>query len=420
MPEPLAESTGLMFVEGTNFSGRTDLLREFVGLAAERNTPKSDQGGRRAYIGPEIYNALSGLAATVEDEIRLHFVQNGSLLDPDRLLELLGLASLRDRNPFDLSGGEQALTALGAALALAPERLSLDCCFEQVDNEMRERVLTLLGAQTGHGIHVAVADNRLNEYSTRPVSLIKTLAECSTVGRESARLTEVRTPGQIPEIPTAKEIVLEGIRFSYRHHANPVLRDVSIKLQPGEVYLLEGKNGSGKTTLAKILCGALRPQHGTLVADGTLLRPWKNPARLFAYHFQNPDLQLFCACVRDELAAGPTALGMSSRAANDGVRFWAETFGLQGALDWHPLDLPFVGRKRVALAATLAMARPWVVLDEPSLGQDDATSDAIAHIISQLKARGCGVLVISHSTNLRTRLAGRRLMLEGGILIERE
>lgn len=412
---PPLEIEDLGAVEGRNFSGRSNLLREFVGLGSEPGDVLADRKSRCAFIGPEIYNALSGLARSVEEEIQFHYDRSRSSVDPQGLLEVLGLASLNDRNPFDISGGEQALTAIAAALAFAPDRLALDCCFEQVDEEMRERVLRLLRPGGAFHVQVAIADNRLGEFPPGATSRVRLLGEPGWAGQQS--LGAVHLPPEIPAPPHSPTIRLDSVEFSYRSGAAPVLRDVSATLNPGRVYVLEGRNGSGKSTLAKILCGAARPRRGRIYQDGRLCEPWREPGRVFAYHFQNPDLQLFATTVKKEIEAGPRSL----RAAPDGIRrsvaVWAESFGLRGALDFHPLDLPFVARKRVALAATLAMDRPWLVLDEPTLGQDDETSDTLLALVRGLTDLGYGVIVITHSVRFRRQVGGQRLTLEGGALV---
>jgi energy-coupling factor transport system ATP-binding protein len=226
----------------------------------------------------------------------------------------------------------------------------------------------------------------------------------------------VVSPTSLSDCPRAPSIHLDGIRFSYRGAGSPVLLDISTTLEPGLVYVLDGANGSGKSTLAKLLAGVLRPQSGAMSLNGSTFQPWREPGTVFAYHFQNPDLQLFSTTVRAEVEAGPRALGLSSDTVGRAARVWGNAFGLEGALDWHPLDLPFVYRKRVALAATFAMVRPWLILDEPTLGQDDETSETIRQMIGALADQGCGILVISHSVGFRERLGGHRLVLKGGRL----
>ncbi len=87
-------------------------------------------------------------------------------------------------------------------------------------------------------------------------------------------------------------------------------------------------------------------------------------------------------------------------------------FGLTDMAHMHPLDLPFVLRKRVALAATLAMGCPWMILDKPTLGQDDETVLSLANIIERLLANGLGIVIISHSRWFRSLIPAKEIELE--------
>lgn len=416
--EPGLRENSLTAVRGRNFSGRTSVLRNFVGLGEGAASARDRGDGRDAYVGPEIYNALSGLVTSVEDEVRLHLERSRSSFDFDSLLDALGLTPVRSRNPFELSGGEQALTALAASLAFAPNCLALDCCFEQIDQDKREVVIEHLLRAVRSGTRAMIADNRLAEFSPDVFATVVSPDATRQHSEDWVAVGPVVSPMSLSDLRRAPSIRLDGIRYSYRGAASPVLLDISTTLEPGRVYLLDGANGSGKSTLAKLLAGVLRPQSGAMSLNGATFQPWREPGSVFAYHFQNPDLQLFSTTVRAEVEAGPRALRLSSDTIERAARVWENAFGLDGALDWHPLDLPFVCRKRVALAATFAMVRPWLILDEPTLGQDDETSETIRKMIGLLADQGCGVLVISHSVGFRERLASHRLVLKRGQLIE--
>jgi energy-coupling factor transport system ATP-binding protein len=165
-----------------------------------------------------------------------------------------------------------------------------------------------------------------------------------------------------------------------------------------------GKNGVGKSTLAKLLCGVLRPDTGRIMLGNQLYDAWVKPGQYIAYHFQNPDLQLFSTRLDEEIIAGPRAQGHNEEIIRQRQDALSKAFGLSRIMDEHPLSLPFVIRKRIALAATLAMGCPWVILDEPTVGQDDATVQVIAQIIEQMLAKGLGVIMISHSEWFRSLL----------------
>lgn len=104
-------------------------------------------------------------------------------------------------------------------------------------------------------------------------------------------------------------------------------------------------------------------------------------------HFQSPDSQLFEDTVRSELASLPP------EAADRATRF----AGLTAFLDLHPFDLPFVLRKRLALTLILHASAPWLIFDEPDLGQDEQTRIAIAGALGRLAENGYGVILVTHN-----------------------
>jgi energy-coupling factor transport system ATP-binding protein len=115
---------------------------------------------------------------------------------------------------------------------------------------------------------------------------------------------------------------------------------------------------------------------------------YSRPGTLARLHFQSPDSQLFESTVRDEINSLPAT------AANAATRF----AGLDSFLDQHPFDLPFVLQKRLALTLILNTSAPWLIFDEPTLGQDEDARAAIGHALRKLAAAGHGVILISHNS----------------------
>lgn len=378
----------LTTIRGPNLSGRTTRLLELgrtIGRAGAR-------GG--AYVGLEAHNHISGLAATVREELALH-ADHG---DENGLGELLAdrLHDLLDRHPLTLSGGEQAMVALASAVAMRPTTLALDCATEQFSDELRTAVLNELRRWAARDHRALfVADNRLEEFGWL-VPDHEVLCDSVNEHGESAE-----RPFSADRAPlsshSARPILLHGLRFAYPRYP-PVLRDLSHLLSPGRVILLDGDNGSGKSTLAKLLAGIIRPLAGSIEYDGEFIHPWLAPAAVCGYHFQNPDVGLFTTSVADEVVVSSE----SRKTAHQ----WLDAVGLEDLASTHPLDLPFSLRKRVALAATLATPAPWLVIDEPTLGQDDATASQIATLLTDAAENGRGIIVISHSRYLRSRLSG--------------
>lgn len=403
-------------VEGNNFSGRTAFLRQFAGLpemlSTEWQVDRSAWNG--AYVGPDSHNYISGLALTSDRELAVHGWRTSAIREViDGLVMDLGLSHILNRNPFTLSGGEQAMLTVLSALALAPQRLSLDCALEQLSQTARETIISALETCMDKGIHTLVSDNRIQEYrhllEADGIDMHSGGPQTRTAPTFAPTLQDVGLPYRVSPCTFS----LERITFWYEK-GRPVLQNLSYNFEPGRVYHLTGENGAGKSTLSKILCGILKPKNGEILRNqARMVAPWKEPAKYVAYHFQNPDLQLFSLSVREELDRSMP----NDRREPAWLDTVASVFGLESVMDKHPLDLPFVVRKRVAMAASIAMRRPWLILDEPTLGQDDRNAHALAQQITYLTSQGTGVIVISHSEWFRKVLSGQKLELIDGVLL---
>ena len=375
--------TGAVIIGGANFSGRSEFIRAATGFAASSRF--SRLGCRGAYVGPEVYNSLSALAQTVFQELRI----NGR--DPnDNFLRDIGISDLLSRNPFTLSGGEQVLVAIASASANRYDVIGLDCATEQLDTRHRAAVFEYLSA--AQSSLTFVVDNRTTDGEAALFRSARNF-QCEIPGRFEI------APDQLSEVPVDPvPLRIEDLWFRYSKEAPWVLKRCSATLEPGRVHVLSGPNGIGKSTFAKLLTGVLKPQRGkihVLYRNGRYTDLWQRPGSVVAYHFQNPDLQLFATTVQDEMR-----LSLRDTECEDLSRFGqsvVSSFGLSGLLEEHPLDLPFVLRKRVAVAATVAMARPWLILDEPIVSQDQNAALRMSEIVKQLSRDGVGIIIISHS-----------------------
>jgi energy-coupling factor transport system ATP-binding protein len=210
-------------------------------------------------------------------------------------------------------------------------------------------------------------------------------------------------------------VSIEDVRFVY--DAGVVgLDGVSLAVEHGTVVGLVGANGSGKTTLTKHLNGLLRPSSGRVVVDGldTSRQAVETLARRVGYVFQNPVHQLFARSVADELAYGPRNLGVLPDEIDRRVASVGGALGLADVLDASPHRLPFPQRKLVAIASVLTMRPVLLVLDEPTTGQDEATTRRIVELIAAQRDAGTTVICASHDLSLVARVADRVVVLAGG------
>lgn len=213
---------------------------------------------------------------------------------------------------------------------------------------------------------------------------------------------------------------VQVIGVSFRYPSGVLALDgVDLALESGEALAIVGENGAGKTTLARHLNGLLRPQSGSIwVGDwDTGQKTVAQLARRVGYVFQNPDDQLFARTVREEVAFGPKNLGLSGPQLEEAVAWALESCGLGSAAGENPYDLTAQERKFVAVAATLAMHTPIVILDEPTTGLDAVGQARLSVILNGLKARGVTLLTITHDLDFCAEHFPRTVVMSRGRIL---
>ncbi|MBI3243943.1 MAG: ABC transporter ATP-binding protein [Chloroflexi bacterium] len=218
------------------------------------------------------------------------------------------------------------------------------------------------------------------------------------------------------------KIEIENLRYTYPGSVE-ALRGVSLNIESGEQVAIVGQNGAGKTTLLRHLNGLLQPTQGVVrIGDwDTRRHSVAKLATRVGYVFQNPDDQLFCRTVQEEVSFGPGNLSMDHDRKERLVKEAIALTDLTGKETINPYDLSPAWRKIVALASILAMDTPIVLLDEPTTGQDAANIARIAHIARSLRAQGKTVIAISHDIDFCAENFDRIIaMANGAILLDGE
>ena len=214
------------------------------------------------------------------------------------------------------------------------------------------------------------------------------------------------------------KIEVSDLRFSYPNGVE-ALRGISTVIEDGEQVAIVGQNGSGKTTLVKHLNGLLQPASGgVLVGDwDTRKVPVAKLAARVGYVFQNPDEQLFCRTVGEEVAFGPHNLGFRAQRAAELVQYALQLVELQNKKETNPYDLSPTWRKMVALASVISMDTPILIFDEPTTGQDAASVARMAHVVSELRKLGKTVITITHDIDFAAENFDRVIALAQGLVL---
>ncbi|WP_417755232.1 energy-coupling factor ABC transporter ATP-binding protein [Senegalimassilia anaerobia] len=197
----------------------------------------------------------------------------------------------------------------------------------------------------------------------------------------------------------------------------PILRDVGFRIPDGDFVAFVGTNGAGKSTTMRLINGLLKPSSGQVLIDGvptTQLRTSQLAAKV-GFLFQNPDRQICCSTVREELLFGLRAQGRADAEAQAKVDAMIERFGFDG--DAEPFLLNRGTRQLLALASIIVMEPPVVVLDEPTTGLDFRECAKVMNVIAELNARGTTVIMVCHDMEVVADCAKRVIAMTAGQVV---
>jgi len=197
-------------------------------------------------------------------------------------------------------------------------------------------------------------------------------------------------------------IHLKGIRFAYPHRPD-VLKGIDFECHRGERIGLVGANGSGKTTLFHLIMGLLRPNAGEIDIFGKNRKEEQDFLEVrerIGLLFQDPDDQLFSPTVAQDVAFGPLNLGKSKEEAMAIVHETLDLLGLSGFEDRVTYRLSGGEKKLVSLATVLAMQPEVLLLDEPTAGLDEQTTERITAFLTR---PNLSYVIVSHDRDFLLR-----------------
>jgi cobalt/nickel transport system ATP-binding protein len=205
---------------------------------------------------------------------------------------------------------------------------------------------------------------------------------------------------------------VDGVHFAYPD-GHKVLKGLSFKINKGEKVALIGPNGAGKSTLMSQLNGVQLAGSGRVSIGGMEVSKdnLKDIRRKVGIVFQDPDDQLFCPTVYDDVAFGPLNLGLPAGDIASRVKEALAVVGLEGFEERASFHLSFGERKRVALATVLSYQPEILVFDEPSTNMDPMNR---RNLINWLKASDKTLLLCTHDLDIVLEVCDRCLLLVDG------
>ena len=198
----------------------------------------------------------------------------------------------------------------------------------------------------------------------------------------------------------------------------PILKGVSFTVEDGQFVAFVGTNGAGKSTTMRLMNGLLKPESGCVLVDGVPTTELKTSelARRVGFLFQNPDSQICCNTVREELMFGFRALKADEAEAERRVDEVIQEFG------FNPDDDPFLlnrgTRQLLALASIVVLGTPVIILDEPTTGLDYRECVRVMDIVSRLHAEGTTVVMVCHDMEVVGDFAERVIVMSDGLVVD--
>lgn len=205
---------------------------------------------------------------------------------------------------------------------------------------------------------------------------------------------------------------IDSLSFSYTGKDN-LFQNINFEIEESQHIGLIGANGCGKTTLVKLMLGVLKPRGGEICLEGTNIKniSLSDVGKKVGYVFQNPDKQLFCPTVLEQMRFSLMYGGMSLKKADDKVDYYMEAFELTQYRNSSPMKLSRGEKQRLALASVLSRDVKFLILDEPSTGLDILRKKQLEDCLTALKREGKGYMIISHEAKFLDRYVDRLLRL---------
>ncbi len=220
-------------------------------------------------------------------------------------------------------------------------------------------------------------------------------------------------------------ISFEDYSFTYISSEEPAIKNVNLKIEPGEVVLLAGSSGCGKSTLLRSINGLIPHMYpgttsGSVHVDGVNVAETSitEVAKKVGFVFQNPENQIFMFSVERDVAFGLENLGVPRDEMRERVNWAIQLLGIEHLAGRAPHELSDGQKQRVALAGVLAMKPSVLILDEPTSLLDPSTAFELVEVVEMLNDElGLTVIVVEHRLDLLVHAATRIICMDNGKLL---
>lgn len=474
----------VVLITGPSGSGKTTLCSCINGLiphyhegtltgevlVGPYNTKKARVGGLASLVGMVFQDPESQLVTnSVSDEVAFGPENLGIPREEinsriEEALKATRLTGYEEREPHNLSGGEQQACVVAATYSMHPEIYVMDEPLANLDPAGRAHILNfVIQVAKQRGKTLVIVEHALEEVlplvdrvivmnhgeivRDGPTSEVLAAGDIPHVFKrpDILRLAEeFRLPGQtlLPQefygqlnekyhlrhlqitkngkhpIPDSAPVIqMKDVTFFYNPE-KAALQNINLDIHAGEVVAILGRNGSGKTTLVRHIIGLQQPSSGvvTVMGKDVAVTPTHLLAQDVGFCFQNPNHQIVSFNVRDEMTFGLKAHNIDPAEYESRVNEALDFVDLKDCIDTEVFDLGKGQKQRLALASVLTLKPKILVIDEPTTGQDPEMIDGIFEIIKRLNEMGTTILLITHRIDYAAQFAKRAVVLQYGKL----
>ena len=391
-------------------------------------------------------------------------------------LRIVGLEGFEDRHPRELSGGQKQRAALGAVLTMMPELLVLDEPTSQLDPLGTTEVLSAIRRLKDLGITIIMTSHKTEEIAYladkvlilndgkivaygSPREVLSNVELLENVGVKppavSTYFYELRKKGintfDVPilledAVNLARSMIYDGIlkanaiKFDETTHSKgepiievkdvtfvypgepPVtaIKNINLTIYEGEFVGIIGQNGSGKTTLVKNIVGLLKPTKGKILFKGEDVTKYTvaELSKKIGLILQNPDYQLFTLSCEEEIRFGLKNIGVPEEEMEKRIDEALKFVGLEHLRDRYPFALSFGDRRKLAVAAIVAMNPEVIIMDEPTTAQDYRGRYMLADLAKRMHEKyGRTIIMITHDMDLVAKYAERLIVMWNGEIL---
>jgi energy-coupling factor transport system ATP-binding protein len=408
------------------------------------------------------------VALSVEDDIA--FALENQAKTKEEMIPLVEEASRKvnmerflKQVPYQLSGGQKQKVALAGVIHEHVELLIFDEPLASLDPYSGQKAIELID-ELSFDRTIVIIEHRLEDVMHRPIDRVVLIDEGEIkydgllndlLKTNLLRDTGIREPLYIealrrfqPQVldqtviddlktielpkfklpqankttskPNHTEVVVEFRAVSFAYAEQKVIQDLSFKVYQGERLAFVGQNGAGKSTIAKLMCGIERPQEGEIHYQGQniLIYSIKEMGERIAYVMQNPNHMLVKTFIKEEVALALQLRQVDSQLIEARIEEALKICGLWSMRNWPISAVSYGQRKRITVAAIIALKPDVLIVDEPTAGQDYKHYTDIMDFLNQLNHdQQMAFIFITHDLHLAIEYTDRALVFAEGRLL---